>query len=393
MGNTQVYFLGGNMKVGEEGVERLYTGTREAGVLFFKFTHEGPEIQTLEKEVRFTFKDEILGQTVSLNAQVMVVDEELLPHPDLGPLALTLDVPLDARGFLAPDQVYALPVRTTRKGILAVGGSRRPVEEGSEVYAEVQEAVLSAGELLGQGRQMCEVQAVEVDRKKCTICLTCVRSCPHRAMIFEFRRPQPSPLACQRCGICAAECPMDAIQIKAIPDAAVLGEISANFEGRRYDTVAPEVVVFCCRNSAWKTLEQAIQYQEALPVGFAFIRIPCAGKLDPDYVLHAFQEGADGVVVLACPIEGCKSFEGNLRARERVLFLKDTVKDLGLEPGRIFFHTPGPGMVAQLLGTLMEVEDQVRRLGISPVRRAKGIKRIYDKFTLGMDNKLFVLAS
>ena len=388
LGNTQVYFLSGNLKVAAEGLEREYTRAREEGVIFFRFTGQLPVVKATDADLQVEFFDEIIDRSLVLNPQVIVVDEDLLPHPWLKELSPVLETPLDPKGFMAPDQVYALPVRAPRPGIYVVGGSRRPFPSPEEIGAEVEEAVLSAAELIGRGGQEVESR-VRVDRKKCTICLTCVRSCPHQAMHFVLRRPQAHPLACQVCGVCAAECPMDAIQIKDFQDAVVLREISGNFTDRKFDTVVPQVVAFCCQNSADKTLQQALLFREPLPIGFEFIKVPCAGKIDPDHVLHAFQEGADGVLVLACPIEGCKSFEGNKKALERVEYLREVLSELGLEPERLQFETVGPGMLAQLLKTCQAVEERIRKLGISPVRRAKGIQRIYDQFTFPVDSKTF----
>ncbi|RPH90444.1 MAG: hydrogenase iron-sulfur subunit, partial [Desulfobacteraceae bacterium] len=281
--NTQVYFLSGNLKVAAEGLEREYTRAREEGVIFFRFTGQLPVVKAGEADLQVEFFDEIIDRSLILNPQVLVVDEDLLPHPWLKELSPVLDTPLDSKGFMAPDQVYALPVRAPRPGIYVVGGSRRPFPGPEEIRGEVEEAVLSAAELIGRGGQEVESR-VRIDRKKCTICLTCIRSCPHQAMHFVFRRPQAHPLACQVCGVCAAECPMDAIQIKDFQDAVVLREISGNFTDRKFDTVAPEVVAFCCQNSADKTLQQALLFREPLPIGFEFIKVPCAGKIDPDHV-------------------------------------------------------------------------------------------------------------
>ena len=318
-----------------------------------------------------------------------MVDETLVPHPKLREFAEILGIELDPSGFMAPDQVYALPVRTPRQGIYAVGGTRRPYAAPDEIRAEVEEAVLSAAELTGGGMREVPTARAEVDRKKCTICLTCVRSCPHQALHFVFRRPYVSPLACQACGVCAAECPMDAIQIKDFRDETLGREITGNFADRKFDTVVPQLVAFCCQNSAEKNLRQAQLFQEPLPVGFEFIKIPCAGKIDPDQILQAFRAGADGVVLLACPIEGCKSFAGNKKAFERVQYLREVLAELGLEPERLQFETVGPGMMAQFIQICNAVEDRIRKLGFSPVRRARGIQRIYDQFTFPVDSKTF----
>jgi coenzyme F420-reducing hydrogenase delta subunit/Pyruvate/2-oxoacid:ferredoxin oxidoreductase delta subunit len=392
LATTQVYVLTGNMKVAAPGLERAFTRAREEGVLFFRSDHELPVFEDGDSGIRIEFRDGILDRTLTLKPQVLIVDETLAPQANLEAVAGLLEIPLDQAWFISPDQAYALPNRTPRRGIYAVGGSRRPVSETRDIIPEAEEAVLSAVELIGRGQQTVEAPRVEVDRKKCTICLTCVRSCPHQAITFRFRRPQVSPLACQVCGICSAECPMDAIQIKNFRDRGIRQEVSEFFHDRKYDVLAPQVVVFCCQNSADKTVRQALLFREPLPIGFDFIQIPCAGKLDPDYVLHALREGADAVLILACPIEACKSFEGNRKARERIQFLQDQVRDLGLEPERILFETVAPGMVAQLTGLLGEAEIRIRSLGISPVRRFRGIQKIYDKFTLSVDNKLFVIS-
>jgi coenzyme F420-reducing hydrogenase delta subunit/Pyruvate/2-oxoacid:ferredoxin oxidoreductase delta subunit len=387
--NTQVYYLSGNMKVAAEGLEREYTRAREEGVLFFRFTGAPPRIAADDRGLRVEFVDEILDLPVQLNPQLLVVDDVLGPHPLLGEYGEILGVDRDPGGFLVPDQVYALPVRTPRTGIYVAGGSRRPYATGEEIQAEVEEAVLSAAELLGPGKREVPVSRVEVDRKKCTICLTCVRSCPHQALHFVYRRPQASTLACQVCGVCAAECPMDAIQIRGFRDETLEREIVLPFGERQYDTAVPQVVAFCCRNSAEKSLQQALLFREPLPAGFQFIPVPCAGKVDPDQILKAFRAGADGVVLLACPLEGCHSFEGNKKAWERVQFLREVLAELGLEPERLQFETPGPGMMAQFARTCAAVEERFRQLGITPVRRARGIQQIYDRFTFPVDSKTF----
>ena len=58
---------------------------------------------------------------------------------------------------------------------------------------------------------------VVVDQGLCTLCLTCLRFCPHQAIGWTHRI-FIHLLACRRCGICAGECPMDAIQIDGFSD-------------------------------------------------------------------------------------------------------------------------------------------------------------------------------
>jgi F420-non-reducing hydrogenase iron-sulfur subunit len=54
------------------------------------------------------------------------------------------------------------------------------------------------------------------------------------------------------------------------------------------------------------------------PANVKFVRLPCTGKIDIRYILEAFEQGADGVYVVACPIGNCHHVRGNERGRARV---------------------------------------------------------------------------
>ena len=57
LGNTQVYFLSGNLKVAAEGLEREYTRAREEGVIFFRFTGQLPVVKAKDSDLQVEFFD------------------------------------------------------------------------------------------------------------------------------------------------------------------------------------------------------------------------------------------------------------------------------------------------------------------------------------------------
>lgn len=59
----------------------------------------------------------------------------------------------------------------------------------------------------------------KVDPKKCIVCLTCVRTCPFKAIsIREAQFAYIDPRSCRACGICVVECPARAIELNSIPE-------------------------------------------------------------------------------------------------------------------------------------------------------------------------------
>jgi len=97
----------------------------------------------------------------------------------------------------------------------------------------------------------------------------------------------------------------------------------------------PEIVVFACNWCSYAGADTAgvtrIQHQPH----FRMIRVMCSGRIQPGFVLHAFERGADGVLVSGCHFGDCHYVFGNERAVEQFEKTKNVVKLLGIEEGRI----------------------------------------------------------
>lgn len=65
------------------------------------------------------------------------------------------------------------------------------------------------------------------------------------------------------------------------------------------------------------------------------IPVMCSGKVNATHIVEAFKKGADGVIILGCPDNECHFQNGNFQARKRVLLLKKTLADFGIEPDRL----------------------------------------------------------
>jgi len=75
-----------------------------------------------------------------------------------------------------------------------------------------------------------------VDERLCTACLTCVRICPFGVPVIRAHATGVGSIlgaahieaaVCQGCGICAAECPAQAIQLRHYTDIQMSAKVDA----------------------------------------------------------------------------------------------------------------------------------------------------------------------
>ena len=58
-----------------------------------------------------------------------------------------------------------------------------------------------------------------------------------------------------------------------------------------------QIVAYCCHHCAYAAADLAGVLRIQYPAEAKIVEIPCSGRLDPLEVLHAFECGADGVMV------------------------------------------------------------------------------------------------
>jgi heterodisulfide reductase subunit A-like polyferredoxin/coenzyme F420-reducing hydrogenase delta subunit len=362
-GKAQTMILVGNVKLAHDGLEALYKQSREKGVLYFKL-REPPRISQNGSGLRLDFFDGVLRDEVVLAPDVVVVAEAIRPSQQFYDLEQVLRIETDHDNFFQPDNVHCLPVQSNREGIYVIGSARLP-SDLAQSWADAHNAALAVRNFLGEGKKSVPKEKAKIHRGKCTICLTCFRVCPHGAVYWD-NRAVISPLACQGCGICASECPMDAIQLVEYTDDQMEAQIFAATE-QQVDT--PRIIAFLCQNSAYEAAEMARLFGDAPPQGLQVIKVPCAGKVDVDYILTAFQAGADGVLVLACHKDNCKSLRGNTFADWRVEDTRRMLEEVGLEKERLQFATLASNMPVEFVRIIREVEQELETLGPNRIKK------------------------
>jgi len=96
----------------------------------------------------------------------------------------------------------------------------------------------------------------------------------------------------------------------------------------------PKVVGFLCNWCSYAGADMTGTSRIPYPPNIRIIRVPCSGRVDPLYVLKAFQEGADGVLVAGCHPGDCHYGDGNYHARRRYALMHNFLDFVGIEAGR-----------------------------------------------------------
>ena len=131
----------------------------------------------------------------------------------------------------------------------------------------------------------------------------------------------------------------------------------------------PSLIAFCCHNSAYAREKDTITGNSALVRNLKIVELPCSGKMEVLYFLKAFEEGADGVYLVGCPLEDCHYLEGNLRARGRIEQAKKLLSEVGIGGERVELFLLDRSASEGFQEATRRMIDRVRELGPSPLKK------------------------
>lgn len=132
----------------------------------------------------------------------------------------------------------------------------------------------------------------------------------------------------------------------------------------------PKITAFVCNWCSYAGADAAgtsrLQYDDSIRI----IRLPCTGRADPLFIVKAFEQGADGVLVSGCHPGDCHYVSGNLYARRRFAIFKKLMDFLGLDDRRLQFSWVSAAegakwaqVVNEVCAGVKEVRDEDFRWG------------------------------
>ncbi len=125
----------------------------------------------------------------------------------------------------------------------------------------------------------------------------------------------------------------------------------------------PKIVAFLCTWCSYAGADLAGVSRIQYPPNIRIIRVPCSGRINPVFLLRAFQNGADGVLVSGCHPGDCHYMSGNLIARRRFALTRELLQFVGMEPERVQFTWVSASEGGRFAAIVEKVVEQVRALG------------------------------
>ena len=129
----------------------------------------------------------------------------------------------------------------------------------------------------------------------------------------------------------------------------------------------PRIVAFCCNWCAYAGADLAGVSRVQYPPNVEIIRTMCSGRIDPAFVVRAFQLGADGVMVAGCHEADCHYISGNQHAKRRVEELYDVLDLAGLGKDRLLLKWINANEGSVFARTVSDFVEDLRRMGASPL--------------------------
>jgi coenzyme F420-reducing hydrogenase delta subunit/NAD-dependent dihydropyrimidine dehydrogenase PreA subunit len=330
---VQPYVFTRNVKVAEEGLEARYRRARESGTLFFRFDDHGPDLQYHSPDlVKIVFSDPQLLCDMEFTPDILVIDEQRLPSHDLETLLNLMPSSLTTRPYLTPDSPRFPHVETSKAGVFALGPARGEFYP-ARIHRDIDTTVAALKRLACVAHRPLAEKSAWVNEDQCTLCLTCVRMCPHGAVNFSSAA-SVDRLSCVGCGICVGVCPMRAISLDGIdPGKRGQGVSGVPLKGSEPSKEAG-IVGFLCEHSAANAFEE-------LPINLRTlvhpVAVPCAGSLTESDILAAFLGGADAVIVAGCFQGNCRSIYGTTIGSHRVSSIQAALENIGIPSNRLVF--------------------------------------------------------
>jgi quinone-modifying oxidoreductase subunit QmoB len=405
-GDCDTTILFNNLRTPGAAGEDFYRAGQEKMVTFSK--GEVSEVVPGDS-LEVKFKDLILDEETSMQADLVVLDVGMMPNSGPDPYAVPMvidedeekteeveikaptvtvdsilnldyrqgtDLPHLKNGF-TDSHFICFPYETRRTGIYAAGPLRRPMDmrQAQDDAAGAAMKAIQAAENAGKG-MAAHPRAGDLSFPKfrmdgCTQCKRCTVECPFGAINEDEKGyPMFNESRCRRCGTCMGACPVRVISFENYSVETVNQQIK-NVEVPEEWDEKPRILVLACENDAYPALDQAAMNGVEINPWARVIPVRCLGSVSLSWITDSLNSGYDGIVLMGCAKGDdyqCHFVRGSAMAHERMGKVGDTLSSLNLEPERVVVYEVAITDVERAPKLINDMAETVEKIGLSPFK-------------------------
>jgi heterodisulfide reductase subunit A len=339
-----------------KGFEELYRRSRREGIRYVRGRPsrilEDPRSNKLKVMVEDTRSDVLLSEEFDMVVLSVGAD---------GPEAVPLPLARSPEGFYIEAHPKLKPVDSPSDGVFLAGGAEAP-KDIRETVTQASAAAGRAAGLMLRGEVHIEPLFAFADTESCNSCGICATRCPYQAISVNKEKKIPArinPALCKGCGTCAADCPRDCITMTNFTDTMILRQIDVALKNNPMG----KVLIFACNWCSYAGADLAGTSRIQYPANTRIVRTMCAGRVDADFVKHAYHQGAGAVMLTGCRPQDCHYISGNDFALKREKKIRRWMKKNGIaeERFRIAWMSAAEGKkFADTVGRMSAIARQVK---------------------------------
>lgn len=125
----------------------------------------------------------------------------------------------------------------------------------------------------------------------------------------------------------------------------------------------PRIVAFFCNWCTYTAADLAGVSRLKYAPNVRVIRLMCSGRVDPQFIVTALAQGADGVLIGGCHLGDCHYAEGNLKTLRRFELLQRMLHTLGVAPERVRLEWISAAEGDKVRTVVNDMVKQIRLLG------------------------------
>ncbi len=125
----------------------------------------------------------------------------------------------------------------------------------------------------------------------------------------------------------------------------------------------PKIVAFVCNWCTYTGADLAGTSRLQMAPNVRVVRLPCTGRIDPLFLMKAFERGADGVIVSGCHPADCHYTAGNYHARRRFAIFRDILGFMGVDMDRLTFSWVSASEGGKWRDVVNQTTERIQKLG------------------------------